>query len=208
MITALIFAVTAPMLLDAYVNDAIYSEVVIDSSSSSSFETWRANTEGDGLETEVSYKIYLFDYQNVEGLLNGSKPVVVQKGPYYFREFFERIDIEFLDGGDTVSYRTFRYYVFNEEKSAPGHTLSDRITLPYVAALGMEFIFRGLPVEVNEMVDTAIEMVIGKLEDELNAQLKNATTPAEKQEIRHKLLALQVIEAVRRFYKFTHHPFY
>ena len=33
---------------------------------------------------------------------------------------YRLLDVEFLDGGDAVSYCTWTYYVFDADRSAPG----------------------------------------------------------------------------------------
>ena len=51
----------------------------------------QSNYYGSGDKTAISYKIYIFDVQNVAELLNGSRPVVVEQGPYAFHEYFNKV---------------------------------------------------------------------------------------------------------------------
>jgi lysosome membrane protein 2 len=81
-----------------------------------------------------------FDVQNVEALLNGERPVVVEVGPYTYTEYFYKFDISWDDHGDTVTYNTQRYYVFNPEQSGAGLKDTDVLTLIYPTVLGFEFL--------------------------------------------------------------------
>jgi hypothetical protein len=98
-----------PLILNKLVDSAINDSVVISSTDSPSYDVWQSNYYGSGDKTDISYQIYIFDVQNVADLLNGSRPVVVEQGPYAFHEYFNKFNIEFSDGGDTVQYNDQRY---------------------------------------------------------------------------------------------------
>ena len=104
-------------------------------------------------------------------LLNGSKPVLLQKGPYRFQEYYYKFDITWSDDGDTATYNTQKFYIYNSEESGAGLSLSDRLTIPYVTILGFEWLLRALPVEVNAMIDAVLATVVfGPIEAQLQAQ--------------------------------------
>ena len=85
--------------------------------------------------------------------MNGEKPVVAEVGPYAFNEYFTKFDIEFTDGGDTVTYNIYRYYVFDQARTGPGLTQFDNITLPYPSALGFQYLLGTIPYEKSLLLD-------------------------------------------------------
>lgn len=109
-------------------------------------------------DTKITYNLYLFDLQNAADVLNGAKPVVVETGPYVYDEYFRKFDIVWSDGGDTVTYNTQRYYVYNQQETGAGLTEFDNITLPYPTVLGFEYLLDQLPPGVDEMLDQIIEV--------------------------------------------------
>ncbi len=107
---------------------------------------------------KVTYDLYYFDIQNGPEILQGAQPVVVEVGPYSFNEYYVKFDIEWSDGGDTVTYNTQKYYVFNQEKSGPGLTQDDSLTLPYATAVGFQFLLGTLPPELPFFIDAKINV--------------------------------------------------
>lgn len=78
---------------------------------------------------------------------------MTEVGPYVYDEYYVKFDIEWTDDGDTVTYNTQKYYIFNQEKTGPGLTEQDSILLPYPTAIGFEFLLADLPPEANEAID-------------------------------------------------------
>ena len=103
--------------MNEIINVGIYDAVVIDSTSSSSYDAWQSNYFGAGDKTDIYYDVYMFDLQNHDEALNGAKPVVVEKGPYSFKKYFNKFDISWSDGGDIVTFNTQNFFVFDEERS-------------------------------------------------------------------------------------------
>jgi len=66
----------------------------------------------------------LFDLQNPDEVLKGGQPLVNEVGPYVYDEYFNKFDIEWYDNGDTISYNTQKFYVFNQAKSGKSFSLS------------------------------------------------------------------------------------
>ncbi len=142
--------------------------------------------------------MYVFDYTNVADVLNGSKPVLVQKGPYQFMEYFRKFDISWTDDGDTVTYNTQKFYVYNPAASGAGLSLDDRMTIPYVTILGFEWLLRAVPPEANDYFDVILhEYVFGPIEDDLLAELATAHGP-RKTAIERVLVAIETLEQVIR----------
>ena len=55
---------------------------------------------------KIKYGVYFFEVQNLNDVLNGARPKLVQKGPYAYDEYYVKFDITWTDGGDTVTYGT------------------------------------------------------------------------------------------------------
>jgi len=88
--------------------------------------------------------------------LQGQRPKLMQVGPYAYDEYYVKFDIEFSDHGDTVSYNTQKYYIFNQEETGPGLAEDDQITLPYAVVIGFEFFLQQVPVSASDLLQAAI----------------------------------------------------
>lgn len=80
-------------------------------------------------------------------------------GPYSFREYYNKFDIRWSDDGDTVTYNTQRYYLFDEEQSNPGLSLSDKILLPYPTVIGFEYLISQIPAPISDLVNLLINVI-------------------------------------------------
>jgi hypothetical protein len=83
---------------------------------------------------------------------------LVEVGPYAYDEYFEKFDIVWSDHGDTVTYYTYRYYVFNQQRSGPGLTENDGIRMPYPTVAGFQYIIDSFPAIVPKIVDYGINV--------------------------------------------------
>jgi hypothetical protein len=55
---------------------------------------------------ELAYEL-LSSMQNPSEVLHGERPKLVEKGPYMYREYYYRFDVQWLDGGEKVlQFRT------------------------------------------------------------------------------------------------------
>jgi hypothetical protein len=159
MLICLFVAIIFPLFLYAVVNQGVNDSIVVDSTSAPSYESWQTNTAGKGLsDIQVTYNLYFFDLQNPEDVLKGEQPVVVEMGPYAYREYYYKFDISWSDGGDTVTYNNYRHYIFAPDLTGAGLTENDQLTLPYPTVLGFEYLLGKIPPEVNDMFDYAIEV--------------------------------------------------
>lgn len=107
---------------------------------------------------QISYNLYFFEVQNMADALNGARPKLMQVGPYAYDEYYVKFDITWTDGGDTVTYGTQKYYLFNPDKTGPGLTEDDQITLPYATLIGFEYLLSTIPVEAQELIDASIDV--------------------------------------------------
>ena len=177
MFTAIIVPVILNILLDMEVNE----QVVISSTSSPNYPAWQTNVPASPDEEpaiSINYLLYFFDTQNPNEVLNGAKPVLVQRGPYAFQEWYNKFDVQFTDDGDTVTYQNQRYYTFNPEQTAPGLSLNDKVTLPYPTIIAFENLFAELNetiyltnrITLDDAVERYIDRKIHGLEVEIEQQ--------------------------------------
>ena len=90
-----------PLVLCSILDSGIRYQVVIDGTSSPSFDIWQTNNYGDGAKNQITYNIYFFHTQNPEEIVRGERPIVVELGPYAFNEYFYKFDISWSDNGDS-----------------------------------------------------------------------------------------------------------
>lgn len=166
-VMALLVAVIAPMLLDLAIQAGVRDSVVVDSSEAAAYANWHTNIYGDGDDIDVHFNVYFFDLQNPKETLQGQKPIVLEKGPYSYSEFFLKFDIEWADGGDTVTFNTQKYYIFNQENSGPGLHENDNLTVSYAVALGFQYLLGKIPVEANDFLDGLINQTLYPIEQHL-----------------------------------------
>ena len=133
---------------------------MIDSRSAPNYDTWQSNYYGKGKKKDVNYDLYIFHVTNPIEALNGSKPTLVQMGPYAFQQYYNKFDIKWTHDGDRVQYRLQTFYIFNEERTGPGLKIDDQLTIPYASCLGFEYILQSIPVEAEELLDAAVTAAV------------------------------------------------
>ena len=109
---------------------------------------------------QIKYNLYYFEVQNLADTLDGARPKLMQVGPYSYDEYYVKFDIVWTDGGDTVSFNTQKYYIYNQDETGPGLYQSDQITIPYACVVGFEFLLSNIPVAANELLDIALEVCV------------------------------------------------
>ena len=71
-------------------------------------------------------KFYFFDVDNYEALIDGTtvdgKPILVEKGPFTYREDREKKELNFTDGQKYLAFGQYKNYVFLPEESCEGCT--------------------------------------------------------------------------------------
>ena len=159
-VMALLFAVIVPPIFHQLELLGISDEIVIDSKSAKNYNIWQSNYYGSGDKNDITYELYIFEVDNPVESLKGERPRLVQKGPYTFKYYFNKFDISFHDDGDRVQYRLQNFYLPYLEGTGPGLSMEDQITIPYVSALGFEYLLGEIPVEAEELLDVALETFI------------------------------------------------
>uniref|UniRef100_A0A914WYM8 Uncharacterized protein n=1 Tax=Plectus sambesii TaxID=2011161 RepID=A0A914WYM8_9BILA len=73
---------------------------------------------------------WFYDYVNVNDILNhGAKPAVRERGPYGYREIMANANLSFYDN-DTLSYMSYKTYIFDPSVSCANCTPNDMVTVP------------------------------------------------------------------------------
>jgi hypothetical protein len=101
-VITLLFAVIIPPVIVQLEYWGIADEVVIDSRNAPNYDTWQSNFYGKGKKKLINYDLYIFNVANPMEALNGSKPTLVQMGPYAFYQYYNKFDIKWTHDGDRV----------------------------------------------------------------------------------------------------------
>lgn len=185
MMVSLLLGIILPLILYKFVDDSIQAEVVIDSTSAKNYDVWKTNAEGKGFDDyKVHFDLWYFDIQNVDDILKGAKPIVVEVGPYAYNEYFNKFNIEWSDHGDTVTFYNYKYYIFDQSRTGPGLTEQDMLTLPYPTVSGFQHILESVPVSDQMKVEYAINMVLQMSYNKIQFQLWNITDNLEESRTR------------------------
>lgn len=140
---------------------------------------WQRNTREK--DTEIYYDLYFFDIQNPDEILQGAKPIVVEMGPYAYREWYYKFDISWKDDGNKVSYNTWKYYTFDESRTGPGLSEDDELMLSYPSVIGFEYLLGEIPEVYQQMLEVAIIAKINAQEVEIEAQVQELYDALEAQ---------------------------
>ncbi|XP_063538704.1 uncharacterized protein LOC134747956 [Cydia strobilella] len=113
----------------------------------------------------LDFKVYLYNYTNAAEVQKGAIPIVQEVGPYYFEEWKEKVEVEENDAEDTINYKKLDVFYFKPEKSGPGLTGEEVITMPHPFMLGMAtVVYRDKPAMLN-MIGKAINGIFDNPED-------------------------------------------
>jgi hypothetical protein len=188
-----------PLILYNIVDQGINDSVIIDSESATSYKTWQSNYYNRDDDTvDINYDVYLFDVQNIPGLLSGQKPILVERGPYAYKEYFNKFDISWSDGGNEVTYTNQKFFVFNPERTGVGLTEHDNITLPYTSVIGFQYLLQQIPysqqeffrMTVTALIDAKLGNITAAIEEQIAAIENLPFIPATLQETLAKLKSL------------------
>ncbi len=113
--------------LDQGIKDAL----VIDGPKDKNYQDWLKNTDAD--DPPKYKKYYFWNLTNPDEVLTGNKPVYEEVGPYVYRQYDIKFNVEF--SGDTVAFATQTYYVFQADMSSGKET--DKIVNINPAYLGV-----------------------------------------------------------------------
>ena len=107
---------------------------------------------------QIKYNLYYFQVQNMAETLQGARPKLMQVGPYAYDEYYVKFDISWSDGGDTVTYNTQKYYLFNQDETGPGLSQEDQLTLPYATVIGFNYLLSTVDATDQMLIDAGIHV--------------------------------------------------
>ncbi|KAG3242910.1 hypothetical protein PI124_g12267 [Phytophthora idaei] len=125
-VIAIVYGSALPPVIDNKVKDGV---VVCDTSGAEEESYYDAYGDCDDCNPYY-YTLHMFNASNAEVYLAGedSKLQLVETGPYVFRRREFKIDINFLDDGARVSYKSYTYHTFEKSLSCDGCSDSDKFT--------------------------------------------------------------------------------
>uniref|UniRef100_T1IJJ6 Scavenger receptor class B member 1 n=1 Tax=Strigamia maritima TaxID=126957 RepID=T1IJJ6_STRMM len=126
-ILGIILHFLVPSILHKKIMEAL---VLVNMSDSEVFSAWVEHP------VPIYMKFYLFNVTNPQDILiNSSKPTLQEMGPYTFREYRQKVDIQFSDDGETVSYKLHKRFDYLPNQS--NGSLMDNVTVLNVPFMAM-----------------------------------------------------------------------
>nr|QRF70962.1 sensory neuron membrane protein [Semiothisa cinerearia] len=113
----------------------------------------------------LDFKVYFFNYTNVEEIQNGGIPIVKEVGPYHFEEWKKKVEIEDHEEDDTITYKKVDKFLFKPELSGPGLTGEETIVLPHLLMLGPVIAVSRTNPAMISMVSKALKVLFDQPKD-------------------------------------------
>ncbi|KAJ8556944.1 hypothetical protein ON010_g9021 [Phytophthora cinnamomi] len=125
-VTAIVYGSALAPVINSKVKDGV---VVCDASDAAKESYYDAYGDCDDCNPYY-YTMHMFNASNAEAYLAGeaSQLQLDEVGPYVFRRREFKIDINFLDDGARVSYKSYTYHTFEQSLSCDGCSDSDQFT--------------------------------------------------------------------------------
>ena len=136
-------------------------------------------SDDDGLY----YDTYFFNVTNPEAVMDGAKPALQQQGPYANEEFYQKFDVEWSDDQEQVTYNTQKYYVPRPDRSGPGLSTEDELTLVYPTVIGFQFLLDQIDANQTELVQTAIDQELADVYAQVEDGLAKAKAEIDKRHV-------------------------
>jgi len=135
LVLCILVATFLPHYIHQQIDQQILETIVLDSTKAGNYRDWQ---DSSNPKAQTAYfNIYFFNVTNPAAVLKGAKPDLVELGPYSYREYEVRYKVNWTDNNDIMSYKTWHYFVFNEETSGKGLSENDLITSMDLALLGV-----------------------------------------------------------------------
>jgi hypothetical protein len=209
-ISVLIACIT-PIIFGIILNKAIDEQVVIDSTSAPNYKAWKTNIASSDTDASdqvnIHYDLYFFHIDNPNEILNGAKPILVEKGPYAYEEYYNKFDIKWTDHGNIVQYNTQKYYIFNQDRTNAGLSEDDNLTLLNPTAAALRSYLNDIPVDLSILLQGFIESKLSenvnniemKLEELYNNTIDSKVLPPQqKKEYLNQIAIME--ENLNNFY--------
>ncbi|RXN24608.1 lysosome membrane 2-like protein [Labeo rohita] len=104
-------AMALTQVFEKLINNKIKEQVVLENGTEA-FSVW------EDPPPPVYMQFYFFNLTNPAEVLNGDKPVVLQIGPYTYREYRPKEEVKFMDNGTRVAAVNPKTYVFEPNMSS------------------------------------------------------------------------------------------
>ena len=111
--------------------------VLLDDPTTDNFKKWELNSAAP-----LILSTYVYDIQNPHQILEGAKPILVERGPFVYRQYTQNYDLMFGESPEdygvnstrrTLFYRSYTWYEFAPELSvASEDTTIITINMPFV----------------------------------------------------------------------------
>jgi hypothetical protein len=119
-------SVWLPAYIDSALDAGLTSSVIITADSAAngdeSYRTFVSPTDPDSVP--VYWRVYVWNVTNPEAVVyNGSKPELVEVGPYVYQDMQVKFNVTFqtdIDGANTMRYKIAEYFLFQPQLSGPG----------------------------------------------------------------------------------------
>ena len=110
---------------------------------------------------KMKTSVYIFDIQNPEEIMQGAKPRLVEKGPFFYDEYHHKINSVWNSNG-TVTYQNLREYHFNPADS--NGSLDQNITIINVPSASISYTGKYLLKKpMRAYIDTFLNFIDEKL---------------------------------------------
>ncbi|PRP77851.1 lysosome membrane protein 2 [Planoprotostelium fungivorum] len=133
-IILLALAIAAPPLVQKQIDEGLHQNLQL-KKGSNTFDLWKNNAKNDSNPQYLN--IRFLNITNPDEVLTGAKPKVVEVGPYVYRKNMIRFNEKLSADNNTVEFRTWTYYTFQENQSSGDPTV-DNITTANLAYAGVQ----------------------------------------------------------------------
>lgn len=122
------------------------------------FEKWKK------APIPVTFKAFLFNITNYKDVMNGSKPHLVETGPYIFRQMRSKDILSWNETLHTVTYRDMKRYYFVPELSA---NIEEKVYTVNMPLQGIIMFLKKLSPFIRSLIVPALEGVLVKYNETL-----------------------------------------
>eukprot|EP00475_Leptophrys_vorax_P018652 TRINITY_DN2553_c0_g1_i1.p1 TRINITY_DN2553_c0_g1~~TRINITY_DN2553_c0_g1_i1.p1 ORF type:complete len:653 (-),score=158.73 TRINITY_DN2553_c0_g1_i1:38-1975(-) len=133
-----VFVLVATVLIvtqaKPYVEQKLSDQLSFASPDAAGYHLWADNTGPD--DPQITFELYVFNVENPQEAAKGQKLRLREVGPYAFKEYRVKHNVTYYDDGNIVSFYEQRYFVFDQERSAPGLLENDTFTTVNLAFQG------------------------------------------------------------------------
>ncbi|MCE7733454.1 MAG: CD36 family protein [Candidatus Heimdallarchaeota archaeon] len=122
-----------PDLLDEGIKDSLVVDENFATDDPDDYADWLTNEDDDDPPKYKRY--YLWNLTNPDEYLTGTTPIYEELGPYTYRQYDIKINVELTS--TTKKYQTYTYYVYDTAESFDGALETDKIVNVNPAYLGV-----------------------------------------------------------------------